>query len=185
MPMTLCRTLIAALRISNSVFLKLSIKAPGIALLSLAGVFLSGCLTLEGPPPEMTPLEIQSMQSRDFEQEKEVVFRSVVSVFQDLGYTIKNADLVTGFIQADGLAESDWLGKFLWGSTQTSQTKATAFVEQIGSQTRVRLNFVNLLESSTEYGAQERNETPVLEAQAYQNAFERIDSAIFVRTSTR
>ena len=35
--------------------------------------------------------------------------------FQDLGYTIKNADLATGFIQADGLAESDWLGKFLTG----------------------------------------------------------------------
>lgn len=151
----------------------------------MVGVILSGCLTIDSPAPAMTPLEIQSMQTRDFEEEKEVVFRSVVSVFQDLGYTIKNADLATGFIQADGLAESDWLGKVLTGSTQTSQTKATAFVEQIGSQTRVRLNFVFLLESSTEYGAQERNETPILDAQTYQNAFERIDSAIFVRTSSR
>ena len=155
-----------------------------LALLFLAGVSFSGCLTTNDTPG-MTPLEIQSMQTRDFEQEKDVVFRSVVSVFQDLGYIIKSADAATGFIQADGPAESDWLNKFLWGSTKTSQTKATAFVEPIGSQTRVRLNFVSLLEASTQYGAQERDETPILDAEAYQNAFERIDSAIFVRTSTR
>ncbi len=152
-------------------------------LLFLAGVIFPGCLTIENTPA-MTPVQIQTIQTRNFPNDKDVVFRSVVSVFQDLGYTIKNADVVTGFIQADGPAQSDKTIKFLTGSTITTQTKATAFVEQIGSRTRVRLNFVDTQESSTEFGAQERDEIPILDAQTYQNAFERIDSAIFVRTSS-
>ena len=159
-------------------------KGLSIVLLFLVGVIFPGCLTIENTPA-MTPVQIQTIQTRNFPNDKDVVFRSVVSVFQDLGYTIKSADVVTGFIQADGPAQSDKAIKFLTGSTITTQTKATAFVEQINSFTQVRLNFVDTQESSTEFGAQERDEIPILDAQTYQNAFERIDSAIFVRTSSR
>jgi len=44
-------------------------------------IFLSACAT-QGPT--MTPLEIQSMQTREYEQGKNIVFPSVMSVFQDL-----------------------------------------------------------------------------------------------------
>ena len=153
-----------------------------VLLAALASIF-TGCVTTE-TTPSMTPLAIQSMQTRSYLEPQNVVFRSVVSVFQDLGYTIKSADANTGFIQADGTADSNEALKFWLGSTQTTQTKATGFVEQIGSKTQVRLNFVTTKEMSTPYGASDRKETPILDAQIYQNAFERVENAIFVRKSS-
>jgi hypothetical protein len=134
--------------------------------------------------PQMTPLEIQAMQTRSYENGYDVVFRSVVSVFQDLGYTIQNADKETGFIQANSAASSNEMLKLWTGATQTTQTKATAFVEQISGKTRVRINFVVASEGSTAYGASSRNEKPVLSVDVYQNAFEKIENAIFVRTGS-
>ena len=182
--MTLYRTSIAVPLISKSTSLEFLMKALSIIILSASVVLFTGCVTTD-MNPGMTPLEIQSIQTRDLQHNQNVVFRSVVSVFQDLGYTIKSADSATGFIQADGTADSNAALKFWTGQTQTKQTKATAFVEQIGSRTRVRLNFVSMQENSTMYGAQDRKEKPILDAQIYQNAFERIENAIFVRTSTK
>lgn len=157
------------------------ISKSAFSALLLSFVF-TGCQTTQ--EPVMTPLEIQSMQTRSYTGTQNLVFRSVVSVFQDLGYTIKSADISTGFIQADGTAKSNESLKFWTGYTQTTQTKATAFVEQLGAKTQVRLNFVTTKESSTMYGADDRKETPILNAQIYQNAFERIENAIFIRQSS-
>jgi hypothetical protein len=153
-----------------------------ILLAAIVSIF-TGCATTE-TAPALTPIQIQLMQTRSYQESQNVVFRSIVSVFQDMGYIIKNADSVTGFIQADGIAQSNENLKYWTGHTETTQTKATGFVEQIGSKTQVRLNFVTTKESSTAYGADDRKETPVLDAQIYQNAFERIENAIFVRKST-
>ena len=153
-----------------------------IIIAALTSIFV-GCATTE-TTPAMTPLEIQSMQTRSYPESQNIVFRSVVSVFQDLGYTIKNADLTTGFIQADGTAKSNDALKLWTGNTETTQTKATGFIEQIGSKTQVRLNFVTTKESSTAYGAGDRKESQVLDPQTYQNAFERIENAIFVRKAS-
>ena len=65
-----------------------------------------------------------------------------------------------------------------------SQTKATAFVEQIGSKTRARLNFVEVNQTSSEYGQTSRHDTPILDAKLYQNAFEKIENAIFIRSAS-
>ena len=145
-------------------------------------VFLTGCETTKAPV--MTPLEIRSIQTRSFESDYNVTFRSVIAVFQDLGYTIQSAELKTGFIQADGAANSNEALKILVGATQTTQTKATAFIEEIGNKVNVRLSFVKSVESSTMYGANDRSETQILDVGIYQNAFERIENAIFVRSST-
>jgi len=64
-----------------------------------------------------------------------------------------------------------------------SQTKATAFIEEIGAITKVRLSFVNTSKRSSAYGQSDQQDTPVLDAVAYQNAFERIENAIFIRSS--
>lgn len=150
-----------------------------LAVLSLV-VVLTACAT-QGPT--MTPLEIQSMQTREYEHGKEVVFPSVMSVFQDLGYTVASADKDTGLITADSATSSNAASKFWLGITDVSQTKATAFIEEIGSITKVRLNFVNTSKKSYAYGQSDQQDTPVLEAQIYQNAFERVENAIFVRSS--
>lgn len=140
---------------------------------------LSGCVTT--PKPTMTPLEIQSLQSREYEAKKEVVFRSVISVFQDIGYTIKNADNQTGLIFAESSSNSNYISK-LFGMNIVSQTKATAFIEKIGSKTKARLNFVEVKKSSEYSGRTDRQDTPIIDAQFYQNAFEKIENEIFIRS---
>jgi len=102
--------------------------------------FALGCALLGGcagsSKPAMTPMEIQSMQSRDYKEGKGVVFSSVVSVFQDLGYTVKSADVATGFMTAVSpiKEKTDWVRVlFVGGGKNVSmQTAVTAFVEEIG-----------------------------------------------------
>lgn len=148
----------------------------------MLGTILVGCAT--NKQPTMTPLEIQSLQVRDFEYPKETVFASVTSVFQDLGYTISNADYQTGLIYAESATKSNkWL-KFLVGVATTERTKVTGFIEQIKDKTRVRLNFVMVEKESSLYGREDQDDTPLLDAKLYEAAFEKIDSAIFLRVGT-
>lgn len=140
-----------------------------------------GCATTKAPT--LTPLEIQSLQTREYEEGVDVVFPSVISVFQDLGYTINGADKNTGLITAESTAKSDKALKFWVGVTSVSQTSATAFVERVGVITRVRLNFVNRKKESSAWGRSDREDTAILDAEIYKNAFERIENAIFVRSA--
>lgn len=159
------------------------------AAIVMALVFLAGCTP---PAPVLTPLEIQSLQTREFEHDKAVVFASTMSVFQDLGYIVNSADLDTGLITTESPATSNhaaFPARFtilsdlmVWSNvTSMMQTKATAFIEQIGNRSRVRLNFVVTRQDSSEHGQTRRQDTPILDAAVYQNAFERIENAIFVR----
>ena len=152
-------------------------------------VFLAGCTP---PGPVLTPLEIQSLQTREFEHDQAVVFASTMSVFQDLGYIVNSADLDTGLITTESPATSDRAtfparltilpDLMVWSDvTSVVQTKATAFIEQIGNRSRVRLNFVTTRQDSSVHGQTSRRDTPILDATVYQNAFERIENAIFVR----
>ena len=151
-----------------------------LAFVVFASIGLSACETTP-TKPTMTPLEIQSLQSRDYGAPKEIVFPSVISVFQDIGYTISNADIQTGLISAQSASDSDFASKFWLGVTKVSQTKATAFIETIGGKTRARLNFVETKKKSSAYGQTDQEDTPLLNAQLYQNAFEKIENAIFIR----
>lgn len=143
-------------------------------------LFLSACVT-QGPI--MTPIEIQSMQTREYESDKNIVFSSVISVFQDIGYTVAAANKDTGLITANSASNSNAASKFWLGVTNVSQTKATAFIEEIGGITKVRLNFVNTSKRSSVYGQSDQQDSPVLDVAAYQNAFEKIENAIFIRSS--
>jgi hypothetical protein len=145
-----------------------------------AALCLSACVVA---PPAPTPLEIQAFQSHEFETQKRVAFGSVLSVFQDLGYIVQSADLDTGFITAASPAgSSSSLWQLLNTTTSSSQTKATAFVEEIrpGFVT-VRLNFVDAKRLSSAEGQTTDRDTPILDPKAYQAAFEKIGDAIFVR----
>ena len=147
----------------------------------LASVLVTGCMAT-AKKPAMTPLQIQSLQSREYESKKDIVFPSIISVFQDIGYTITNADIQTGLISAESSSQSDFMSKFWLGMTQVSQTKATAFVEQIGDKTRARLNFVEIKKSSSGWGQSDREDTPLLDSKLYENAFNKIENAIFMRS---
>lgn len=133
--------------------------------------------------PTLQPLELQSIQSRDYENSKSVVYASVISVFQDLGYQLKSSDKDTGLITAESAATSSASSKAWLGITKVSQTSATAFIERIGKTTKVRLSFVTSLKTSTGSGRSDRIDTPITDAKVYQNAFERIENAIFIRSA--
>jgi len=130
----------------------------------------------------LTPLEIQTLQTREYKASKERVFASVMSVFQNLGYTILSANQATGLITAKSLLRSD------------AHYIATAYVESIGQMTHVRLSFVKKVSGSywnSGFDYHDRDghmekykyERQVLDATLYQNIFEQIDSELFVRSS--
>jgi len=131
----------------------------------------------------MTSLQIQAIQLKEYESTKEIVFPSVVSVFQDIGYIISNADLETGIITAESAAENNPAMAFFFGVSVVKQTKVTAFVEQLGSTTRVRLNFVEIEKSSSSYGQNDRKDIPIMDTKIYQNSFNKIGDAIVIRSS--
>jgi hypothetical protein len=153
------------------------------SLVTISMVFFLVSCASTPPAPTLTPAEIQSMQTRQYDESKDTVFASVISVFQDLGYQIEAADLATGIITSQSAAANDAAYAFWTGVAKNTQTKATAFVETIGEITSVRLNFVTSTNESFGYGQQRKNEVPVTDSQIYQNAFEKVENAIFVRSS--
>ncbi len=134
-------------------------------------------------PPPLTPMELQAIQAKEFEASKEALFGSVMSVFQDLGYTVDSADIQTGFITAQSANKDKTnFGEALLGVASSGNTKATAFVEMMpNSRSRVRLNFINTKTMSSSYGQSSREDRPILDAKPYLAAWDKIDEALFVR----
>jgi hypothetical protein len=151
-------------------------------------LFFSLFLTLSAcqmePEINLTPLEIQSMQSRSYDKSKDIVFPSVMSVLQDLGYSIKTADIKTGLITAESTAKSNAAMKFWLGIAEVTQTTADAFIEEINGKTKVRINFINMVKQSSSWGQDDRQDKQILDPAPYQNAFEKVENAIFVRSGS-
>lgn len=132
--------------------------------------------------PVLTPMELQAIQSKEFETSKDNLFNAVMTVIQDLGYQVQSADLQTGFITATSATEQKTnFFEALGGSSSTANTKMTAFVQSMpNSMARVRLNFLVSKTTSTAYGQTNQNDKPVLDAIVYRNAWDKIDEALFV-----
>ena len=148
-----------------------------------ATLLMTGCITF--PPthtPTKTSLELQVMQTRDFDTSKRIVFASTMFVLQDLGYSISASDLDTGYISA----KSPTQHKVVIGQRiEMKDTKVTAFIEEIRpGLTKVRLNFVNNEEWSSSYGAKLVQDNPIEDPAVYNNAFIKLQEAIFIRTGT-
>lgn len=133
---------------------------------------------------ELSPLQLQAMQTKDFEASKEMVFASVMTVMQDAGYRIENADLATGIITGIGSSKGKMVYSLWSGFGKSKKTPiVSSYIEQIGPVTRVRLNFVMAKVKSSLYGSQPQDEEPITEAEVYQDAFNKVDQALFIRTS--
>lgn len=157
----------------------------------LSGAFVGLALVASGPAlakkkPEMTPMERQALQSHEYETTKEVLFASVVSVFQDLGYQLENADMPSGFITASSATKNKTnLLEAFAGQRSNGNTRATAFVESMpNGMARVRLNFLNSKSSSSVYGQQSKEDKPIMDPLTYKGAWDKIDEAIFMRNAT-
>lgn len=155
-----------------------------ILTVCVLATFIAGCATT--PKTTKTPLEIQAIQAHKFQTSKENGFAAVMTVFQNLGYIIRSADLKTGFITAaSASSNSTGFWEAMAGVTSNTQTKVTAFVEQVNKQTtKIRLNFLKIEQRSAQYGQATKKGNRILNPKIYQNAFKKIGNAIFVREGT-
>ncbi|MEP7006627.1 MAG: hypothetical protein ABI810_11640 [Sphingomonas bacterium] len=134
--------------------------------------------------PTPTGLELQQIQSRDIEGSKKVVFGAVMSVLQDSGYRIQAADKETGLITgvASTKAKLTWMPFVGFGSSKKSPVVSAFIEDKTVSITRVRLSFVMAKVRSTfNYGTAPEDEDPIYDPQVYQDAFEKINQAVFIR----
>lgn len=133
-------------------------------------------------PPEMTPLQLQALQSKEFETTKDKLFDAVMTVVQDIGYQVQSADLQTGFITAMSATEQKTnIFEAFGGGSSTANTRMTAFVQNLpNGMARVRLNFLVSKTSQSMYGQSNQKDKPVLDAAIYNNAWDKIDEALFV-----
>lgn len=133
-------------------------------------------------PPPLTPLQLQSLQAREFETSKDNLFNAVMTVVQDLGYQVQSADLQTGFITAISATEQKTnFFEALGGGSSTANTRMTAFVQNLpNGMARVRLNFLISKTSQSLYGQSNQKDKPVLDASVYNNAWDKIDEALFL-----
>ena len=139
-------------------------------------LFFSGCEFFT-PPPQMTSLQIQSIQSREFETPKKIAFGSVMTVFQDLGYIVNSAEYNTGFITAESPNTQDFF-------SGNQKMKATAFIEELdNSNTKIRLNFVRHTEYTQQNSGTIARDTAVQTPETYQEAFTKIQEQIFIKTT--
>lgn len=131
--------------------------------------------------PTKTALQLQAFQSREIAASEKIVFASVMSVFQDLGYAVNSADADTGLITAKSptnLTYVPFVGNVM------KDMRATAFIEYADeNKTRVRLNFVENEQSSSKKGRTSTREKPVEDPAFYQRAFDLIEQSAFVRAN--
>ena len=148
---------------------------------------MAGSLILVGPvegkkSPPVSGLAQQQIQARDYEVSKAVSFPSVMTVLQDSGYRIESADKDTGLITGVASTTSKTTYNLFWGLGKKKKTPVvSAFVEDRGSGSRVRLNFVLATTKSRIYGVNSSDEEPISDPEIYRDAFERIEKEIFVR----
>ena len=155
-----------------------SIRSLAVAI-TFIGLILTGCAT---QAPQKTSLEIQAIQTKEFEASYDAAFAATMSVFQDQGYIIKAADKSTGLITADSPTKQEMQ---LFVGQVMKHREASAFIETTPAKLiRVRLNFVDASESSSGYGMRGANSAAVLDPVVYQQTFEGIQKAIFVRMGT-
>ena len=158
-------------------------KSSKIALALIAVVALSNPAFAK-KPPEISALALQQMQSRDYETLKSISFPAVITILQDSGYRIQAADKDTGIITASASTKSKMTWAPFVGFGRSKKTPVvSAFIEDRGSGSRVRLNFILAKTKNGAYGSGWSDEEPILDAAVYRDAFERIDREIFTRVA--
>lgn len=128
---------------------------------------------------QLSGLALQQVQARDIEAPKSITFPAAMSVLQDAGYRIGDADIVTGIItaQASTKTKMTWL-PFVGFGTKKKTPVISVFVEDMTpTLSRVRLNFVM---AKIKNGIL-ADEDPIYDAAWYQDAFEKINQAVFIR----
>ena len=103
---------------------------------------LSACQTVDQSVLESTksPVELRSVQSRIYETKNtKKVYRSIISVMQDLGYSIKTVEPDAGLVTGNKLAQLDLTATVRERDEQSVRVRANAIVKVnfVGRPTQV------------------------------------------------
>ena len=159
-------------------------KCLRLAFVFLAATALATPAIAKKKPPQLSALALQQIQTRDYELGKVISFPAVMTILQDSGFRIQAADRDTGLITATASTKSKMTWAPFVGFGRSKKTPVvSAFIEDRGAGSRVRLNFVMAKTKNGAYGSNWSDEEPILDAAVYRDAFERIDREIFTRVA--
>ena len=103
--------------------------------LAIACVVLSAAISpaqAKKKPPQMSPLALQQLQTRDYEFGKIVSFPAVMTILQDSGYRIQAADKDTGLITATASTNSKMTWAPFVGFGRSKKTPVvSAFIAEV------------------------------------------------------
>lgn len=119
-------------------------------IMILCTVFVfSGCAT---KMITKSPAEVKMMTTKQFDTEKDIVFKTVISLLQSESYIIDRADAETGLVNASKRIQNKNanLQRVLWGSSKDANTsKAMFYIEQVNAElTEVKITLYEGTESS-------------------------------------
>ena len=148
-----------------------------------AAAMLSGCVTVDSVfgeiDPQISTVELQALQTREYEATEEQVFAAAIGAFQSYGYSISSADRATGLVIAKTTSEADI--NQLTGVARTEYQKATAFIEKIAqNRVRIRVSIVKHVSASA-YGTGGEKEAMRTKPEIYQDIFKKIDNSLFLK----
>lgn len=133
--------------------------------------------------PALSPYELLSAQSRDYQADKSLVFSAVLNALQDEGFSIVSADITSGFISAESTSTTK---TNFWDAIQSTVgsgfTRTTIVIERFSlNATHVRISLISTKNLSGSRGQSSREDRPITRLQPYQEIYEKIDAAVNIR----
>lgn len=133
-----------------------------------------------------SPAEVKMMTTKQFETERELVFKSVISLLQSESYIVDRADKETGLINASKRIENKNAAtqRFLIGTAKDANTsKAMFYIETVNDHlTEVKITMYEGAESSRNgYWGQvhkDNTEQMIYEPMVYQEWFANLQAEI-------
>ncbi|TIX51662.1 hypothetical protein [Alteraurantiacibacter aquimixticola] len=158
-------------------FLALAASCASLPSASTVGA-IANSLTSPSDQPEMAPIDLRRLQTREYRDAKPAVFAATMAVLMDVGYRIQSADIGSGLIIASATSVEK-VKLDLRGLVATRQTPiASVFVEQTGDGSRLR---VNLTISDAPTGTAGPGERAIRDEGVYATFFGQLESELRTR----
>jgi hypothetical protein len=187
-----------------------------IPVLAFTCLGLSGCFRIQGMPfprelidqgPANSAVELQALQTREYEADKKRLMATIVTVFQDEGYLVSQTDFDIGMVMATAPEETRGIKavgvdpdstafklkyeysdvkptmSIVKSPTLTTKRSFSALVTELSpSRSKVRLTIVVRGEISLAgFNSHEDTDTS---ADRYQRLFSKLQQALFLKSNT-
>jgi hypothetical protein len=155
---------------------------------AVVGCLCVGCVHKNPDEPAMTQLQIREIETREFDtKDAKLVMKSMMNVFQDEGFVVKNVVLDLGLISAEKNLDIENKGQAVlstmvaganarWAKQQS--VEASANISEFGDKIRVRVTFqTKKIDNLGNPISVEKVTNPKL----YQEFFDKIGKGIFIQ----